>query len=270
MIGGHGQRLAVKISATDDVASTVFFHKNKRIVGCAVELDLCEFARLGKGIANRAVNLRGATQAVGVLHAGIFFGGAMRFANFAAFVDLCEVARSAAGAGVGARVHDARVESTGTAAQRVERERSGDVGGVGESVGFAKREAEQSEHALRAVEEREAFLGFERDRNDFCATKGLAARKYFAAEFGRAFADDDLRKMCERREVAGSADGALRRNDRMNGSVQHGAESLDSAGTNSAKAFGESIGAQQHHGARFGSAEGVADAAGVRADEINL
>src|SRR5262249_54384409 len=147
-------------------------HKNKWIVGCAVELDLREFARLGKGIANRAVNLRSATQAVGVLHAGVFLGGAMRFANFAAFVEMREVARGAAGARVGSRVHDARVESTGTAAERVERERSSDVGGVGEGVGFAEREAEESQHALRAVEEREAFLGFERDRSDFCATKG--------------------------------------------------------------------------------------------------
>ena len=75
----------------------------------------------------------------------------MRFADLAAFVEMREIARGHRRAGVGAGVHDARVEGAGAAAERVERKRGGDVGGVGGDVGFAKREAEKREHALRAV-----------------------------------------------------------------------------------------------------------------------
>ena len=84
-----------------------------------------------------------------------------------------------AGSGVGASVHDARVEGTGTAAERVERKGGSDVGGVGERVGFEKRETEKSEHALRAVEKRETFFGFESDRRDAGALHGVGAGESF-------------------------------------------------------------------------------------------
>ncbi len=85
-----------------------------------------------------------------------------------------------------------------------------------------------------------------------------------------AFADDDVREMRERREIAGCADGTLRRNHWMNFGVQHRAEDFDGFGSDAAEAFGERVGAEEHHRARFGFAERSADSAGVRADEIHL
>ena len=64
----------------------------------------------------------------------------MRLANRAAFVEERKMARGASGAGVGTRLHDARVKRAGTAAQGVKRKSGGDVGGVGENVGFVQRE----------------------------------------------------------------------------------------------------------------------------------
>ena len=87
---------------------------------------------------------------------------------------------------------------------------------------------------------------------------------------GVAFADDDLREMRERREVAGRADGALRWNHRDALRVEHRAERFDGTWAHAAKSFGERVGAQQHHRARFGFAERSADAASVRAHEIDL
>ena len=99
----------------------------------------------------------------------------MRFANLAALVEMREVARGHGRAGVRAGVHDARVEGAGAAAERVERKSGGDVGGVDGDVGFAQRQAEQREHALRAVEQREAFFRFERDGRDAGAPHGVGA-----------------------------------------------------------------------------------------------
>ena len=112
--------------------------EDERIVGGAVEFDGGHFAGLREGIADGAVNLRRAAEAVGVLHARIFDGVAMRFADLAAFVEMGEVARGHGGAGVGAGVHDARIEGAGAAAERVERKSGGDVGGVGGDVGVAQ------------------------------------------------------------------------------------------------------------------------------------
>ena len=115
---------------------------------------------------------------------------------------------------------------------------------------------------MRAVEERETFFCFERDGRDSCAPHGFAAVEDFAFVCGVAFADDDVREMRERREIAGSADGTLRGNHRMHFGVQHCAECLDDERPDAAQSFGESVGAQKHHRARFGFAERRADAAG--------
>src|SRR5262252_7416205 len=104
---------------------------------------------------------------------------------------MSQVAGRRACTGVGTRMHDASIEGAGTAAKGVKRKRSGDVGCVGEDVGFKQREAEKSEHALRAVEEREAFFGIECDALDSGFAHRFAARELFVFEMGFAFADND-------------------------------------------------------------------------------
>ena len=98
------------------------------------------------------MDLRGTPQAVSVLHARIFFSGAVRFADLAAFVQVRQIASRGARAGILARVHDARIERARAAAKGIKRKRSGDVSGVGKNVGFAKRETQQRQHALRSVQ----------------------------------------------------------------------------------------------------------------------
>ena len=44
--------------------------KDQRVVGDGVEFDLHDPARVGDGVAHRAVHLRDAAQRVGVLHVG--------------------------------------------------------------------------------------------------------------------------------------------------------------------------------------------------------
>lgn len=270
LVGGHRERLAVEIAAADDVALAILLDEYERIVGRAVEFDERHFAGLDEGITDGAVNLRGAAQAIGILNAGIFFGGAMGLANEAAFVEMREIACRTASAGIGACVHDAGIEGAWAASEGVEGKRSGDVGSIGKLVGFAEGETQQGEHTLRAVEKRKALLGFESDRSDACAVKGLGTRELFVFEVSLAFADDDLRQMGKRGEVSGSADGALRRDNRMDARVEHCAEGFDEDWADSAEALRKGIGAKKHHGASFRGGEWGADSASVGTHEIDL
>ena len=138
-------------------------HEDQRIIGRAVQFHRGHFARLRERIAHRSVHLRRAAHAVRILHARIFFRRAMRFANLAAFVQVRQVSRRRRRAGVCSRVHDSRVERSGTSAQRVERKRRRNIRGVDENIGFAQRETQQRQHSLRAVEQRKPFLRFQRD-----------------------------------------------------------------------------------------------------------
>ena len=126
------------------------------------------------------MNLRSAAQAVSILDARIFFRRAVRFADLAAFVQVREVARGRACAGISACMHDARVECTGTAAQGVQRKGGGNIGGIDENVCVVQRETEQGQHSLRAVQKRKPFFCFECNGNDAGASQGIAAGKFFA------------------------------------------------------------------------------------------
>ncbi len=144
------------------------------------------------------MHLRSAAQAVGILHAHVFFRRAMRFANLAAFVQVREIAGGRRGAGVWPGTHDPRVECAGTSAQRVERQCRGYVRGVHQQVGIAESEAQQREHPLRAVEQRQSFLGFQRDWCDTGAAHGLRAVQRFTTIDGTAFANRNVREMRQR------------------------------------------------------------------------
>src|SRR4029077_5341589 len=85
-----------------------------------------------------------------------------------------------------------------------------------------------------------------------------------------ALADDDLSEMRQRSEIAGSPDRTLRRNHGMHPGVEHRAQGLDGLRTDAAEAFGESVGAKEHHRAGLGYAKRSAHAACVRADQIHL
>jgi hypothetical protein len=74
----------------------------------------------------------------------------------------------------------------------------------------------------------------------------------------------------ERGEVSAGADAALRRNVGRDAVVQHFAERIDDEGADAGAAFGEGVGAKEHHGAGFGDGERVADADGVGANEVDL
>src|SRR5262249_20071680 len=113
-------------------------NENERIVGGAVELYGGDFARLRERIPHRAVDLRSAAQAIGILYARIFFGRPVRLANLAAFIQMRKIAGGKRSPGIRTCVHDTRVESAGAAAQRIQRESSGGICRVNKDVGIAQ------------------------------------------------------------------------------------------------------------------------------------
>src|SRR5215471_2113351 len=76
--------------------------------------------------------------------------------------------------------------------------------------------------------------------------------------------------MRERSEIAGCANGSLRRNYGMNFIIQHVAECLYNERAHATKAFGQRIRAKKDHATSFCAAEWFTDPACMRPNEIHL
>src|SRR6188768_4143221 len=72
------------------------------------------------------------------------------------------------------------------------------------------------------------------------------------------------------REIAARADRTLFRNNGPDSAVEHLDEKLDDLEPDPAKAQGENIGPQQHHGAHLRLGERPANPARMAADEVDL
>ena len=79
--------------------------------------------------------------------------------------------------GCGRGVVQARLERMERAAQAVDRQRGGDVGGAGQPLGAEQRQRRDRRRRLRAVDEREAFLRPQLDRRDAGARERARARR---------------------------------------------------------------------------------------------
>ena len=114
-----------------------------------------------QGLARRAVHLRRAAHAIGVLHAAAV---GMRAVDRAVGDQRRQSRRRVPLAVERPAVVDARVERLGRAAQRLDRHGRGDVGGVGQPARVVGGERQHRRRRLRAVDERQAFLGLELHR----------------------------------------------------------------------------------------------------------
>ena len=151
-------RRAMKVAARDHVAGVGEDHG---VVGGRVHLD-------GDHVPTQASASRAAPCTcgahrigVGVLHATAI---GVRRVDRAAVEQPPQIVGRAACPGNGRARVDARIERAARPHQRVDRQRGGDVGGAGEALGAGQRQREHGGGRLRAVDEREAFLGPERDR----------------------------------------------------------------------------------------------------------
>ena len=164
LIGGHRQRLAVKISAADHFAG---IGEDERIVRGAVHFD--RDRRADSARARRARRRAPAERSAGCRDPARADRSSRERCD--SRISLPRFSRSRLRAvmacpACGRTLRDARIERRGAAAQRVERKRGGDVGRVDGNFRFAQGQRQEREHCLRAVQQREAFFRFEHKRRD--------------------------------------------------------------------------------------------------------
>ena len=172
------------------------------------------------------------------------------------------------------------------AAQRVDRQRRGDVGRARELFGAGQRQRQHRRRRLRAVDQREPFLGAEADRRQPGAPQRLGARRSTEPQstlssqrsclFFRdlrdlcgfclrrrrqhlALADQHERQMRERREVAARADRAARRHARVDAAVQQRDQRLERLDADAGEPFRQHVGAQRHRRAHGADRQRIAE-----------
>ncbi len=242
--------------------------KDQRIVDRGVRLGLKHSAAMRQRVAHRAVHLRDAAQRVGILHAAAV---AVRLADLAAFQHAPQVGRGLHLSGVRTRLVNALVKCRVGPFERVAAQAAEHVGGIHQCFRRKQRQRAHSQHGLRAIDQRDGFLGFQYQRLDLRPLQRLRAGNAhaFLVE-ALAFADQRQRQMRQRSQIAARAHASLRRHNRSDAAVEHLAERVDDDGPHAGVALGERVGPQQHHGARFRDGQRLAHADRVRAHQVDL
>jgi hypothetical protein len=214
-----------------------------------------------------AHHLRLAAQAVGVLHAVVAFQ--VRAADRAALEQGAVVARHVDLTRLAAQRVDARVEGAVAAARRVDRQRADDQRRLEHRLEGEEGVQRERGRDLRAVDQRQAFLGRQRERRDAGRAQRRVGRHALAVLPELALADQRQRQVGERRQVARGADRALRRDPRHEAGVEHRQQRVDHllaharAPRARLPALSASISARPARQRR-------ADADAVRADQVEL
>ena len=123
---------------------------------------------------------------------------------------------------------------------------------------------------MRAVEERQAFLGLEDERPEASARERFRRRNLAASVRRGAFADEAERDVRERRQVSRGADRPELRHHGMNPPIQARDHGFDDERPHAGGAARERGGEQEHDRADLGRGKRRAHAAGVAQHEIAL
>src|ERR1043166_8941923 len=189
--------------------------------------------------ADRAVNLRHATQTVGVLDS--------RIVRQMRLPDLAVTQKMAKTLGYGALTRmrsggvDSRIESGRRSLERFQRHRASDVGHASEPLRPKQRKAADCMHRLGAVEKGEAFLRFELHWFQPRFLQGIGSWHSLALVENFAFSNQGQRQMRERREITACSHRTFLRDHRHDLSIIELAKLLDDFQANSAKSERENI-----------------------------
>ena len=241
-VGGEGDWLGVKIAARQRFVGV---GEDQRIVGNAVRFDLQRRARLAQDVERGAHHLRLAAQAIGVLNAGVILEvagadrrprhpGAQRARN----LDLPTMA---------AQVVNTRIEGRVRTLGGFGRQRAGDERRLEQQFGLEQSGERIGGRKLRAVQQREPFLGGELDRREACTRKRLGGGKALVADEDFAHADHRHRHMRQWREVAAGADRALRGDHRGQAVDEHRFQQSHGFGPHARGALCKAGEFQRHH-----------------------
>ena len=122
---------------------------------------------------------------------------------------------------------DARIEGRVGAHDGVDRQGAGQNGGGGIAFGGDQAGQRQGGRDLRAVEQRQTFLGAKLDGLGLSRSQRIGPVHALALHGRRALADQHEAHMGEGRQIAGGADRALAGNDRQNVGIEEGDKRID-------------------------------------------
>ena len=261
----EGDRLGVEVAARDELR---LVGEHQRIVGHRVRLAHEHQRGMAQLVEACADDLRLAAQAVRVLHAVV--AHEMRAADRRAFEQCTVITRDVDLARLSAERVNARIERTVAAARGVDGQRANDQRRLEHRLEGEERVQRERGRRLRAVDEREAFLGAERERRDAGRKQRFAGGPTGAVDDELALADQRERHVRERREVAGCTDRPLLGHVRNQSRVVHGDQRIDDGLAHARGAARERGGLQREHQAHDRSRQRRADAGRMRAHEVEL
>ena len=223
---------------------------------------------MGECVAHRAVHLRDAAQRVRVLHTSTV---AMRVSDLASLQQAAQIRGGLHLSRMRTGLVNALVVGDVGTLERIAHHGTDHVGRIVQRFRSQQRERANSQHGLRAINQRYGFLRLEHQRLDLRALQRFGARdaRTFFVE-ALAFADQSERQMSQRREIAAGANAALRGDERSHAAVQHldvGAGDLGAAAGVAARVH---VDAARHGGAHVLDRAGLADACGVVVNQVAL
>ena len=267
IIQGDSQGFAVKITAGEDGDLFRFIiDEDERVIGNGVQFDLKNPTRVSNGIAHCAVNLRDATQGIGVLHvARIVMAG-----EVAANKELAQVFGAIELARVGPQLVDAVIEGQSRAVQGFQTEYAGDIGHATEQAGAMYFQRSHRAHNRRAVGQRQPFFGGQHHRTQVGAAQSSVAGQNLALIFGFALPQHHQAHMRQRSQITAGAQRAFLGNDGMHARVEHIQQKLQGLRPDAGMSPRQRVGANEHDGAGGGNVEGIAHAHRVTGDDVAL
>ena len=262
----RGDRGAVEVA--------VGFHpairQHDRIVDGAGQFSAGDQAGVGGGVPGRAVHRRRAPQRVGVLHPGVLVAGVRG-----------DDRRSGQRGGdprgadglTGLRAQRLQVggEHPVGAHQRLHRHRRREIRCIQEHLEVGERHHQHAQHAVGAVDQRQALLLGQHDRGQPLLGERLGGRAAASARVDHlALADQRQRDCRQRREIAGAAERSVLRDDRGDAGAEHRGQGRRGLRADTGPATGQRRQPQQHQGADHLALDRLAAAGRVRPDQRGL
>ncbi len=245
-IGGEGQGLAVEVAGRGHLAVALGVDQDHGVVGHRGQLPFHDAAGEGDHVPAGTVDLGGAAQGVGVLDGMV--GRAVAGHDLRARQQTAEIGRAPPLAGMGTEgVELGPVGGVG-AEEPLDGDGAGHVGGGGQPVEVGQGQAEVGQHALGAVEERQALLGLQHHRLEPGAGQPVGARQ------PPAVGVDDLPRpgedrphMGQGRQVTGGAEAPEFGHHRSEAGREEGDQPVDQHRPGAGEAGGQRPSPEQHH-----------------------
>ncbi len=218
---------------------------HRRVVDRRRQLPLRDQRRVADGVPDAAVDLRRAAQGVRVLHHPVAHPVAGH--DRRPGEEPPQVRCRGRLPRMGTQCHQVGCEGAVGAELALDAHRSSEVSGVQQQFQVGERQHQHAQHAVGAVDQRQALLLRQHHGGEAVVGERLCCRALAAAVDDSALTDEHECAVGERCEVAGAAEAAVLVHHRHQPRVQQGRVGGDGGRPDAAVAAGEGGQPQQHH-----------------------